>query len=292
MANARLGPLIVILGETGSGKTALAIDLAKRFNGEIIAADSRTVYKGMDIGTAKPSRKQQTLVRHHALDLVEPGQRFSVYDFQKLAQDAIIDITSRGKLPFLVGGSGLYVDAVLYDFKFRRPPKDSVRESLHSLSVSELQAKILDAGLPLPRDPANPRHLTRLLESGISPEEPRAIRSNSLLLGVSLPREHLRLRIEGRVDDMLSAGLVSEAQRLYQQYGEIEALLTPGYKALVAYIKAELSLDEAKKQFVRGDMQLAKRQRAWFSRNHDIRWLSIDRRIEESVELITTILNK
>src|SRR5262245_27832773 len=123
-------PLVVIVGETGSGKSALALELAERFNGEIICADSRTVYKGMDVGTAKPSPEDRQRVRHYGLDVVEPGEGFSAHAFSLLAQAAIHEIAARGKLPILAGGSGLYVDAVLYGFQFRPKPEPALRSSL------------------------------------------------------------------------------------------------------------------------------------------------------------------
>lgn len=128
-------PLIVIVGPTASGKTTLAIELARRLDGEIICADSRTVYKGMDIGTAKPTEEEQLFVPHHLLDVVDPGERFTVADFKRLANEAIIDIIGRGKVPIMVGGSGLYIDAVLFDYKF--------------------------APVGTPRDNQNPRHLSK-----------------------------------------------------------------------------------------------------------------------------------
>lgn len=251
------GKLIVIVGETASGKSALGIELAKKFNGEVICADSRTVYKTMDIGTAKPSAEEQKAVPHHLLDVVGPDQPFTVAGFKHLANEAIQDITRRGRLPIMVGGSGLYVDAVLFDYGF-----------------SDVKAT---------RDPENPRH--------ISKDEPRSrqdLRPNTLLIGLTLPRDVLQKRIELRVENMLQAGFIDEVKRIQQKYPDSKALQAPGYKVFRDYIKGTITLEEAKTLFVRNDMNLAKRQRTWFKRNRDIHWLNNSK---GAVALITTFLN-
>ena len=132
-------PLVVIVGPTASGKTSLAIDLAKRYGGEIICADSRTIYKEMDIGTAKPTAAQRAEVTHWGLDLVEPGESFSAYDFKIYANQKIQEIRKRGNIPFMVGGTGLYIDAVLFDYEFGQPADPELRQTLQLMSVSELQ---------------------------------------------------------------------------------------------------------------------------------------------------------
>ena len=149
-------PLVVVLGQTGSGKSAVAMELAERFDGEIIAADSRTVYRGMDIGTAKPTKQDQNQIRHHLLDVVNPNELFSVAAFQTQAQAAIEDIASRNKIPFLVGGSGLYIDAVIYNFSFRRPPDETRRRALQKMTVEELQSLLAKQDIPLPKNSKNP----------------------------------------------------------------------------------------------------------------------------------------
>jgi tRNA dimethylallyltransferase len=257
--NPKEGVLVVIVGETASGKTALAIELAKRFDGEIICADSRTVYKRMDIGTAKPSKKEQAAVRHHLLDIVNPDERFTAADFKQLANKAITDISARDKLPILVGGTGLYIDAVLYDYSFAAP----------------------DAG----RDPRNPRHVAQA-ESGSK----NAPRPNTLILGLSQDREVLRERITARVGKMIAAGFIAELKILADTYGwDAPALQAPGYKAFHEYLDSALNLDESKALFVQNDLRLAKRQRTWFKRNNSIHWIS---NRGEAVEITTTFLSK
>lgn len=292
MAAADIGPLVAIVGETGTGKSALALALAAQLGGEIITADSRTVYKGMNIGTAKPSPAERQLVPHYGLDVVAPGERFSAYDFKRLAQDAIADIAARGKLPMLVGGTGLYIDAVLYDFPFRGAPDQRLRAALQQLSVQDLQRKIIAAGLPFPANASNPRHLIGLLENGPAAERSAQMRPRTVVLGLTAARDVLRSRIEQRVEAMLTAGLVEEVRALRERHGDVEALRAPGYKAVGAYLDGVLTLAQAADQFVRSDLQLAKRQRTWFKRNKSIHWLSSEDKFAEAVDIITTTLNK
>lgn len=282
-------PLVVIVGETASGKSALAMNIAEQFEGEIICADSRTIYKGMDIGTAKPSAEDQARVPHHLLDVVRPDETFSAADFKRLALAAVKDITARGKLPLLVGGSGLYVDAVLYDFQFRAPANPARREALQQLSIEELQTALLEGDIPLPENARNPRHLIRTLETGGQRPEHAELRPNTLLIGLKIDREVLKENIIRRVGHMFNAGFMDEVRTLVTKYGsDARALQAPGYKAAAAYLGGDLSLEEAKAQFVHNDLRLAKRQRTWFKRNKSIHWCKTD----EVVDLVTTFLNK
>ncbi len=248
--------LIVIVGETCSGKSGLAMDLAKRFNGEIISADSRAVYRGLDIGTAKPTKKDQTKVRHHLIDIIEPGESFSVAKFKKLANKAIKDIAKRGKLPILAGGSGLYIDSVIYDFSFNPNAE---------------------------RDPKNPRH-------ALTNPSNKKLRGNTLIIGLRLERSKLESRLRKRVEQIVNSGLVQELKGLIDQYGpDIEVFRAPGYRAFMKYLNQEIDLEEAKELFVRYDLDLAKRQKTWFKRNKSIHWIT---NREQVVELVTTFLNK
>jgi len=283
-------PVVVIVGETGSGKTALAIALAKHFDGEIICADSRTVYKGMTIGTAKPSSEEQAGIPHYGLDLVEPGEQFTAYDFQQLAYRMIAEIAGRGKLPIIVGGTGLYIDAVLYDFQFRKKPSAKERAVLESLPTEALQQKIGELGYDLPENATNRRHLIRLLEAGPSPNQPREPRHRTLVLGLRVPLDQLHQRIEARVELMITRGLSEEVETLLERHHGSEALKAPGYKAIARYVSGEIGLEQAKQQFVRDDLRLAKRQRTWFKRNTHIHWLDAEHRLDEAVDMATTFL--
>ncbi len=283
-----LRPLVVVVGETASGKSAMAIELAHEFNGEIICADSRTVYTGMDIGTAKPSAADRSLIPHHILDVITPDQRFSAADFKAQAEAAIADILARGKLPIMVGGTGLYVDAVLYDFAFRAPANPAERQKLEKLSVDELQQALAAKGIPLPNNPQNPRHLIRALETGGQQSDRQTLRGSTLVLGLKIDRELLEKRIEKRIDDMVTTGLLEEIESLAQKYGwDAPGLQAPGYRAFRPYFAGDIDLVTAKKQFAQNDKQLAKRQRTWFKRNADIQWIST---VEQANERVKNLL--
>lgn len=253
------GPLLALVGETASGKSALALELAKQFNGELICADSRTVYKGMDIGTAKPSREDQRAVPHHLLDIVTPDESFNVREFKKLALEVIEDIAARGKLPILVGGTGLYVDAILFDYDFSPPGAR--------------------------RDLRNPRHLKYQELTAYS----RGLRQNSLVIGLAKPKDQLAERIATRTNVMFQDGLANEVGDLIKQYGwEVPGLNTIGYKEFQSYFKNEQTLEEVHQQIEHDTILFAKRQRTWFKRNKHIVWLDDPSR---AVDLVTTFLN-
>ncbi|HSX32909.1 MAG TPA: tRNA (adenosine(37)-N6)-dimethylallyltransferase MiaA [Candidatus Saccharimonadales bacterium] len=282
-------PLVVIVGQTASGKSDLALELARRFNGEIIAADSRTVYTGMDIGTAKPTLKERQTVRHHLIDVVTPDQAFSVAKFQQMAEAAIRDIGLRGKLPILVGGTGLYIDALLYSFKLRPPADVNLRQELSQLSVEALQTRLMEQGIALPANKQNPRHLIRSLETKGVPASRSKLRSNTLLIGIQVSKEVLQDRIRSRVEHMVEQGFAEEARSLRSHFGaDIPALQAPGYKAFRGYVEGVISLEEAKAQFIQNDLQYAKRQKTWFKRNQDIHWIN---ETAEAIDLVTTFLN-
>lgn len=283
-------PLLVIVGETASGKSALAVDLAERFNGEIICADSRTIYRHLDIGTAKPSAEEQARVKHHLLDVVEPDQPFSAAQFQLLAQQAIENITARGKLPIMVGGSGLYIDSVLFDFNFLPPAPSEERNRLNALSVDELQDEIARKGLELPQNDRNKRYLIRTLETAGAVQSRQPLRAHTLVLQPLVSKELLKSRIVQRVEAMVGQGFAEEAAEQANRYGwHAPGLQAPGYKAFHKYIEENETLEAAVTQFVRNDLHLAKRQRTWFKRNKSIHHICNE---AEAVELVTTWLNK
>lgn len=283
-------PLIVIVGQTASGKSALAMHLAQKYNGEIIAADSRTVYRGMDIGTAKPTPNDRKIIKHHLIDVVYPSSTFSSLQFKQQANMAILNISGRGKLPIMVGGTGLYVDAVVYDFQFRGPADPDVRRELEQLSVDELQARLRDADIPLPTNSQNPRHLIRALETDGQVAARGPLRPNTLVIGLQIEPDALRKKIADRVDAMVAAGLVEEARGLAERYGwDVPAMQAPAYKAFRPYIEGKITLEEAKRLFVQKDWQYARRQKTWFRRNKDIVWIC---KPDESIDLVTTFLNK
>ncbi|MEX2006563.1 MAG: tRNA (adenosine(37)-N6)-dimethylallyltransferase MiaA [Candidatus Saccharimonadales bacterium] len=251
--------LLAIVGPTASGKSELAIKVANKFNGEIIAADSRTVYRGMDVGTAKPTTAQQLKIRHHGLDLVDPEDDFNAYQFKRYASGKIKEIQKRGNLPILVGGSGLYIDSVLFDYKF---------------SPTSLE-----------RDSQNPRHLKRTIQPATRGE----LRANTLIVGLKQSRDVLKSRLNLRMEQMIKEGFIQEVETVSKRYGwGSNALLAPGYRAFRDYLEGTISLEEAKARFVQYDLNLAKRQWTWFKRNPHIHWFTDSM---EAFEYISKVLS-
>lgn len=286
---AKVKPLVVILGSTASGKSDLAMKLAKKFTGEIICADSRTVYKGMDIGTAKPNVSEQKAVKHHLLDVVNPDQTYNVVDFKRDALEVIDDITSRDKVPFLVGGSGMYIDSVIFDFQFR-PVNEKLRQDLELLDLNELQKRALEVGLNKDSlEFKNKRRLIRVVETGGVAQKNTKLREHTLLIGLDVQKEELHKRIEQRVDKMMANGFIDEVRGLTKKYEEnLKAFDAPGYRPFFLYLKKEMSLEQAKAEFVRNDKLLARKQKTWFKRNKSIQWVNNP---SEAVEITTTFLN-
>jgi tRNA dimethylallyltransferase len=286
-----MSPLIVVVGETSSGKSALALELAKRFDGELICADSWTVYRDFDIGTAKPTIAEQAVVPHHLLDVADPRTGFSAVLFQKLAQRAIADIASRGKLPIMVGGTGLYIDSVLFDYSFLPPSDPGVRSELNAMDLEQVLARANKLELDTTGiDLRNKRRVIRLIENNGQRPVRHDIRPNTLVLGIAVERGYLRDRIAQRVDAMLAAGLEQEVQSLSERYGwEAEPMKGIGYREWREYFDGTQNLVETRERIVKATMDLAKRQRTWFKRNSGIQWQD-DR--SKFVDIVTTFLNK
>lgn len=286
-------PLVVIVGPTASGKSSLAMKIAKKYNGEIICADSRTVYRHMDIGTAKPSKKDRSEVRHHLLDVVEPSEPFTAANFQQLSKQAIDDIVSRGKLPILVGGTGLYVDSVVFDYKFGAKANEEQREVLNKLSVDELQKLCSRNNIELPVNSTNKRHLVRAIELGGLVKHTNTIREDTLIVGIKTTRDELRRRVVLRIGKMFREGVVEETSNLIKKFGRnTDALSGNIYNSLVDVILNHKSLHEAHDESVRRDMQLAKRQMTWFKRNPYIFWSDDTEELTAKVDQFLSKLNK
>lgn len=279
--------LVAIVGQTASGKTALAVSLAQKFNGEIIAADSRTVYRGLDIGTAKPTAVEQDSVPHHLLDVVRPDEEFNAATFKNLANQAIERIHSLGKVAFLTGGTGLYVDAVLYDYNFPEFSTLSPREYWDGLSTDELVKSLQDINPEAASriDIKNRHRLIRAQETAGKVGSKKSLRPNTLIIGLKVDKEVLLQRIQERVDKMVANGLESEIAQIAATYGWDNKTLTGiGYRAFRKYLDKKATLDEAKAAFVKGDMYLAKRQMTWFKRNPDIHWVDSPEQAEAAVK--------
>ena len=286
-------PLVVIVGQTATGKSRLAFELAKRIDGEIICADSWTVRREVNIGADKPSLRDRKTIPHYLVDIVGPCDDFTAAVFKTMANEAIDDIYRRGHTPIMVGGSGLYIDSVLFDYGFLRPGKPGLRSSLNRLSVEELIQRIKDLGLPLHDDIdiCNKRRLIRLIESGGEQPTKTGLRDNTLVIGVKLRPEDLILSIDKRVNKMLATGLEQEVKNLSDKYGwDCEALKGVGYKQWRRYFEGTQTIDETRQQIVSATNNLAKKQNTWFKRNKSIHWFLQPVNIETIVALITTKL--
>lgn len=290
-------PLIVILGPTASGKTSLAIDLARKFRGEIICADSRSVYKKLDLGTAKPSEEEQKLVPHHLLDIVKPEEHFSVAEFKKLAEEKIADIWSRGKIPFLVGGSGLYIDSVIYGYDIPEvAPDQKLRDKLEKLSTEELFKNILEKDPEFSKkvDKNNKRRLIRALEvmektgqkfSKLRKKNPP--KYNLLILGIDLPREELYQKIDARVDSRVKAGMIEEVRDLIEK-DKIDMTwlddLGLEYRYLTRYILGRMTKEDAIQELKFAIHNFVRRQMTWFRKNKKIQWIKSKEQAEKQIK--------
>jgi len=271
-------PLIVIVGPTASGKTGLAIELAKEYEGEIICADSRTVYKGLDIGTAKPTKAEQAVVPHWGLDLVDPGDYFSAADFKEYAIQKIHEIRTRGNVPLLVGGTGLYIDAVLFDYQFGERVDEPLRQKLQQMTLEELHEYCNKNSIVLPENFKNKRYVIRSIENNNQNLQKKAEPiSNSIIVGISTEKSFLRTRIEQRSEQLFENGVVDEAIMLGKKYGwDNEAMKSNVYLLIRKYVDDLMSIDDVKKTSITLDWRLAKRQMTWLRRNRFIQWLSLD----------------
>jgi len=280
-------PLVVIVGPTASGKSALAIELAQSFNGEIICADSRTVYKHMDIGTAKPSTEDQATVPHWGLDLVEPGEVFTAADFKKYALLKTQQVRERGHVPFMVGGTGLYVDGVIFDYEFGEAQPE-LRKQLETLSLEELKEYCANNNVDLPENDNNRRYVIRAIEQkSVNNKRLRSPIHNVILVGITTERDELRRRIATRAEQLFENGMLEEAIKLGETYGwDSEAMTGNIYKLVREYLDGKLTLDELKQKNITADWRLAKRQITYLKRNQFIHWLTLD----EAREYIKTAL--
>lgn len=285
--------LIAVVGPTASGKSDLALNLAKKHRGEILCADSRTVYRGLDIGAAKPSAADQAAVPHHLLDIVDPDHLLSVAEFKRLAEAAAEDVARRGNLPLLVGGSGLYIDSLLYDYQFPSEADPTARIELELLSTAELLERLetVDPGALETIDKANRRRLIRAVETAGQPlSRTSVVRANTLVIGITLNKDVMQERITQRIEKMLSQGFLDEVATLGEQYGwQSEAMSGIGYRALKEAVQGTKTVAEAAQEFARGDMRLVKKQLTWFKRNKSIHWVTNHAEAEALVqEFLTT----
>ena len=287
-------PLIVIVGPTGSGKTNLAIRIAKQFDGEVISADSRAVYQGLDIGTAKPTAEEMLDVPHWGIDMVGPHERFTVVDFQRYAKSAIADIRARGHIPILTGGTGLYVDSVVYDYQFPDSNLDTgLRDSLSSLTIDELHSYCENNNIQLPENKQNKRYVVNnIMRGGDNPKKSQRPVPNCIVVGIATEKHKLWSRLEDRASQMWASGLVHEAHRESARYGwGSEAMTGNTYRVVRQYDNGLLDDVSAVKQIAVLDRQLAKRQLTWLKRSEHICWLDVDAAYTYVAQVLAARLN-
>lgn len=303
-----MNEIIAIIGPTAVGKTALSFKLAERFQTELVSADAYQVYKGMDIGTAKATKDELATYRHHLIDIIEPNEDFSAAAFQEAARTTIEDLHERGKIPILVGGTGLYVQSLLegYEFKAKRHSKEerqAASSRIAALSEEELKAYITEKTGYEPPDwhelLSNSHRLVRLvgaIEKGegaaaVMPQKAGGPLYHAFVIGLSLPRQVLYERIEKRIDAMIESGWIDEVQQLLQDgvSPEAQAMKAIGYKELVLYLDGQLSLEAASELIKKRTRHFAKRQMTWFKRMPYIRWYEKDDFVTE-VELASAVI--
>ena len=286
-------PLLVLLGPTAVGKTRLSIEIAKTFGCEIISGDSIQVYRGMDIGTGKISLEEQAGIPHHLIDILEPTEPFSAAAFQEFAHQAIMEIRGRGKLPFIVGGTGLYIESLCYGFQFTEGGSDEAFRAeqtayLHSFGETALheRLRLVDPVTAERLHPNDTRRVVRALEvlhlTGQTLSDQLALQVKQspydlCLIGLTMDRAILYNRIEDRIDLMLDQGLVHEVERLVAQGYTCDHISMQGlgYKEIMSYLSGECSLEEAIVMLKRDTRHYAKRQLSWFRHMKEIQWIDI-----------------
>ncbi|WP_144511257.1 tRNA (adenosine(37)-N6)-dimethylallyltransferase MiaA [Bacillus sp. FJAT-22090] len=298
--------VLAVVGPTAVGKTALSIELAKAFNGEIINGDSMQIYRELSIGTAKITDDEMEGIPHHLLDIKDPTDSFSVAEYQKIVRDKIDEIASRGKLPIIVGGTGLYIQSVLYDFRFTEQPKidNSIQRQLEKLSSDELY-KRLQKEDPQAAEEIHPNNIQRIIRAiervELSGKQKNEIEQNHgrenvyphYIIGLSIDRELLYERINKRVDTMIEKGLLNEVKQLHEKgIRGVQSIQAIGYKEIYAYLDGLMSLEEALEHLKQNSRRYAKRQLTYFRNKMDIHWYNPFIDSEKIIKEITEFLQE
>ena len=295
--------ILAIVGPTAVGKTSLSLQVAARLHGEIISADSMQVYRGMDIGTAKPTLSERSLIPHHLIDVVDPGESFSAADYQRLARAAVNDILERGRLPIFSGGTGLYIRAAIDDYNFTSSENNpavrkKLQQELQEAGLAALYKRLqqVDPRVAGRLPPTDQRRIIRALEvfettgralsAWESEKDIKNALYDALFIGLLRPREELHARIDARVEQMFATGLLEEARHLYEQGISLVANQALGYKELLAYLEGHSSLEEVKALLKQQTRRYAKRQMTWFRADNRVHW--VDAQDEKKAE--STIL--
>ncbi len=285
----KLPKIIVVLGPTAVGKSAVAVSLAKKYNGEVISADSRQVYRGLDIGSGKITKKEMADIPHHLLDVADPKKRFSVINFKEHAEKAIDEIVARKKLPIVCGGTGFYIDAVVKNIIFPDvPPDERLRKKLAKKSPEELFRMLqkLDRKRAETIDRHNLRRVIRAIEvaetCGTVPNVSEKPRYNALIIGITLPPDKLRGRINKRLMERLKQGMVAEVKKLHEKGLSWKRLDELGleYRFVAQFLRKEISREEMVSKLQTEIYHFSKRQVTWFKRNKDIQWFSPNEKIK------------
>lgn len=290
--------MIVILGPTASGKTGLSLKLAKKFKGEIVNADSRQIYKGMDIGTGKVVDKKGVV--HYLLDVINPSEDFSLADYKNKAEAAIKNILKRGKVPFLVGGTGLYIQAIVDNLEIPAvPPNKKLRAQFEKElkkpgAIAKWYKKLLklDPGAAKVVDKNNPRRIIRALEVCLATGQPFSklrergeLLFDVLQLGITMPREKLYKKIDARVDEMIKEGLIDETRKLLKKYNpSLPSMSGIGYKEIGEYLNENYSLAEVVQKIKYRTHAYARRQMTWFKKNKRTKWIKNYKEAEEKIK--------
>lgn len=299
-------PLIAVAGPTASGKTRLAIDIAREFSGEIVSADSMQIYKYMDIGTAKPTPEERAECRHHLIDFVMPDEEFSVADYTELAHKTIADITERGKIAVMCGGTGLYIDSVIKDITFGETDNDTaLRDELNGIAQRDGVQRLLEMLAEFDKvsaerlHPNNVRRIVRAIEfykkTGTPISEHQEMtkktesRYNAIVFCIDYDRDELYSRINKRVDMMMENGLPEEVKRLMDMgyTNELNSMKGIGYKEIMSFYNGECTREEAVEAVKQGSRRYAKRQLTWFRRNPDIIMLKPETAARDAIKIIS-----
>lgn len=303
--------VIVIAGPTASGKTALSIELAKKINGEIISCDSMQIYKEMDIGTAKVTKEEMQGIKHYLVDFVLPTERYTVSNFKKDSETAIEEILAKGKVPIVVGGTGLYVNSLIYgieymDMEFDSKYRDELMKKAETESgLKELydEAQRIDFKAMEKISPNDKKRIVRVLEiykaTGKTKTEleilskEKGVKYDFRKFAINMDREKLYDRINKRVDIMLEQGLVGEVEKIYEKYDEYPtAMQALGYKEVVEYLENKLTYEEMVEKIKQETRRYAKRQLTWFRKNNDYIWLDSVDGIQNNVNIILEEINE
>ena len=296
--------VIVICGPTASGKTALSIELAKKINGEIVSCDSMQIYKEMNIGTAKPTKEETQGIKHYMIDIISPDERYSVADYKKQAKESIKEILSKGKVPIVVGGTGLYVDSLIYeidypeiefDEKYREELEQEVEE--RGLEALYEKAKEIDEEAIKKISLNDKKRILRILEiyhatGKNKTEQEKESRKTPVefdykVFALNMDREKLYERINKRVDLMIENGLIEEVENIYKKYNKFPtAMQGLGYKEVVQYLEKRLTKEEMIEKIKQETRKFAKRQLTWFRKNKETIWLNADDTIQNNIKII------